>query len=71
MKGKCTFPFEYVSLLIRYCHNEVFAAVRARVRASWGVTRNLRKPSGATEMPSTAVVVLPLSGRDQPLFWAR
>src|SRR5262245_25233222 len=32
------------------------AAVRARVRALWGVTRILRKPSGATEMPSTAVI---------------
>jgi hypothetical protein len=50
-----------------------FAAVRARARARalWGVTRNLRKPSGVTEMPSTAVVVLLQSGRDQPLFWAR
>ena len=46
-----------------------FAAVR--VRALWGVTRNLRKPSGVTEMSSTAVVVFLQSGRDQPLFWAR
>lgn len=50
----------------------VFAAVRACARARvMGCYSESERPSGVTERPSSAVVVLLQSGRDQPLFWAR